>query len=376
MRSLTCLATCRRLVALTAATTLAAIVATSGLAQSAETPAKIMHRCDSPGLTPCDIILPDHDIALTLLPGYGLTAPVANRTPLGRSRFDIARIADGQVVVRVNAPRAQAGHCQDGLAGDRICMTEAMVDTDHVAVAFVLASLGSAAMAVEMGTTPEDRADLAPGMLQGVWFAQLDRPGAPDHAAPFIMMELFQDAGAPDLFGYFVSAADIGPLRGMTGDVTGWRQQDRLRLTLAATDGTPLLRFSGTARGDLDYAGDMVAVAGGSVSARLLRIAGPGEPWSGPAWMTGHGNGAAATTTPMPAPADDDPASDDRAMADLMDMLIGSITGASAGDAPVASAVSARLRHLRAIPVDLQGLPAEALIALILPFAPVGRAAP
>jgi hypothetical protein len=144
-------------------------------------------------------------------------------------------------------------------------------------------------------------------------------------------------------------------------------------VTLAASDGAPLLQFSGTARGDLDYAGEIVPVAGDSATARLLRIAGPGEDWSGPSWMTDQPDGAAATSPPAPT---GDPAADDRAMADLMNMLIGSITGGVTGDAPVTSAVSARLRHLRAIPVDLQGLPAETLIALILPFAPVGRAAP
>ena len=373
MRSLTCLARCRRVVAPIAAATLAAGVATSGLGQSADGPSDIMHRCDRPGLTPCDIVLPDDDIALTLLPGYGLTAPATHGTPTGRPRFDIVRIADEKVVVTVNSRPAQAVYCQDGLAGDIMCVTDAVTDADGVAVAFVLASLGSAAMAVETGAMPEDPAGLGPGALQGVWFVQLDRPGQPDHAAPFIMMELFQDAGAPDLFGYFITAPDIGPLRATTGDVTGRLQEDALRLTLAASDGTPLLQFSGTARRDLDYAGEIVPVAGDSATARLFRIAGPGEDWSGPSWMTDQPDGAAATSPPAPT---GDPAADDHAMADILGTLIDSIIGAGAGDPPMTPAVSPRLRHLGAVPVDLQGLPADALMPLILPFGPFGQAAP
>jgi hypothetical protein len=37
---------------------------------------------------------------------------------------------------------------------------------------------------------------------------------------------------------------------------------------------------------------------------------------------------------------------------------------------------SPRLHHLGAVPVDLQGLPAEALMPLILPFGLFGQAAP
>ncbi|WP_019953367.1 OmpA family protein [Yoonia vestfoldensis] len=333
--------------------------------------AEILHRCDGPGLTPCDIVLPEDDIAITLLPGYGLTEPYIYVTPAGaaaaRPSFDVVRIVDGDVVVAVNARQAQAVYCQDGLAGDTMCVTDAVTDADAVAVAFVLASLGSAAMALELDAMGEDAPGTAAGELQGVWFARLDTPGLPDHATPFIMMELFQDAGAPEVFGYFVSAPDLGPVRDMTGDVTGQVDDTTLSLTLASVDGTPLLQFTGTPTADVEYVGEVIPVGGGAaVGASLSRIAGPGEDWSGPLWMTGEAEDVTDALPDGHAAPDalrGDPQAEDRAMADLLGALIE--TMAKDGIAPAASPT---LAPLGAQSLDLQGIPADVLIDLIVPF--------
>lgn len=358
MRSLTGFAICRRAVVFAIAT-----VGGAALAQSPD----VMNRCEGPGLTPCDIVLPDHDVALTLLPGYGLTEPQTADTP-ARPRFDVVRLVDGETVVTVNARRAQAAYCQDGLAGDAICVTDAATDADGVGVAFVLASLGTAAMAFGTETVPPDDPGSIPGDLQGVWFAQMHSADLPDHGAPFIMMELFQDAGEAELFGYFITSPDLGPLRGATGDVTGREDNDTLALTLAAADGTPLMRFRGAESGQTVYVGEIAPVDGPSLSVSLSRVAGPGEPWSGPSWMTTEATGDTATGLLPLQPATDgaqgDFSPEDRALAELLGTLMGTVTDDQAQNS---QAQSPTLAPLGGRSVDLQGLPAERLIDLILP---------
>lgn len=343
-------------------------------AESAPTvdPTDIIYRCDGVGLAPCDIVLPEHDIAMTLLPGYGLTEPLIYTTPAGasaeRPSFDVVRLSDGAVVVTVNARQPQAVYCQDGLAGDVMCVTDAVAEADGVVVAFVLASVGSAAMAVDLEALGNDEPGIAPGELQGVWFARLNTPGRADHEESFMLVELFQDVGTPEVFGYFVTAPEVGPARGLTGDITGRLHGDTLSLTLAASDGTPLMQFSGAASGDIDFVGDVAPVDGDSVATRLSRVAGPGEAWSGPPWMTGDSSGTdAAMQMGQTALAGltADLTEEDRAVAEIMGALIGTVTDTAA---PQQGTSSPNLVGLDAKPVDLQGLPAAALIELIVPF--------
>lgn len=335
-------------------------------------PTDIFYRCDGVGLTPCDLVLPEYDIAMTLLPGYGLTEPLVYVTPAGataeRPSFDVVRMADGEVVVTINARQAQAVYCQDGLAGDTMCVTDRVTDADGVAVAFVLASLGSAAMALEMEAMGEDESGIAPGDLQGVWFARLNTPGQPDHEESFMMAELFQDAGEPEVFGYFITAPEVGPARGLIGDITGRLDGDTLSLTLADSDGTPLLQFTGAASGDIDFFGDVAPVDGDSVAARLSRVAGPGEEWSGPPWMTGNASGMDAAMQMGQAAMTEmmvDLNEEDRAVVEIMGALMGTVANTAT---PQQGTSSPNLTGLGAKPVDLQGMPAAAVIELIVPF--------
>lgn len=362
MRSPICFATYAMVIVVALAATV-----TSALAQ----PPDVLHRCEGPGLTPCDIVLPDDDVALTLLPGYGLTEPQTYATPAGsvaaRPSFDVVRLVDGETVVMVNARQAQAVYCQDGLAGDTMCVTDAVTDADGVGVAFVLASLGTAAMAFGMEAMIADDPGRIPGDLQGVWFVRLHNPGLPDHASPFVMMELFQDAGDAEVFGYFITAPDLGPLRATTGDVTGRRDDGTLALTLAAADGTPLLRFTGAENGQTAYFGDIAPVEGAILPVSLSRVAGPGEAWSGPPWMTSETTGNTAAGPPaQPINSDkqDDLVAEDRALAELLGTLMGTVTG---DPAQAQRAQSPTLAPLGGRSVDLQGLPAAQLIDLILP---------
>ena len=345
-------------------------------------PADIRHRCEGPGLAPCELVLPEHDIALTLIPGYGITEPQIYVTPAGaaaeRPSFDVVRVSDGETVVMVNARQASAPYCQDSLAGDTMCVTEAVTDADGIAVAFVLGSLNSAALIVDLLAMSEDEPGLDPGDLQGVWFAGLNTPGAPDHEAHFIMLELFQDAGDDAVFGYFATAPDVGPLTGMSGNVTGRLSDGALSLTLAAADGTALLEFDGTASGDIDYFGAITPVTDPSatVGTRLTRVAGPGEDWSGAPWMTGQSDGMAAAMQMGQAALDDmfgDLGADDRAMAEIMGALMGAVAGAASDPAHAQTASSARLAPLDARTVDLQGIPADAVIEMIVPFQDIRR---
>lgn len=332
---------------------------------------EIIHRCEGPGLTPCEILLPDDDIALTLLPGYGLTEPLVYVTPAGaaatRPSFDVVRLADGAPVVLVNARQAQAVSCQDSLAGDVMCVTDAVTETDAVAVAFVLGSLTSAAMASEMTMMGEDEASIAPGPLQGIWFAHATRSGQLAEDDPVMMIELFQDDGAEEVFGYFVTSPHARLAQVTTGDITGRLDGERLALTLAAGDGTPLLRFKGVASADMAYQGDMVPVGGSPVAVVLARIAGPGEDWTGPEWMTGADDRTTGAL-PLGQSALDGLQGDERAVAELLGALMGTVAGAGVDPAAPAARLSPTLAPLGGVPVDLQGMPAEALMDLILPF--------
>jgi len=343
-------------------------------------PAEILHRCEGAGLTPCDLVLPEDDIALTLIPGYGITEPIAYVTAGGvaadRPSFDVVRISDGETVVMVNARQASAPYCQDSLAGDTMCITEAVTEADGIAVAFVLGSLTSAEMAVELEAMADDEPGFAPGELQGVWFASVNMPGTADHEIHFMMIELFQDDGDDAVYGYFVTAPDAGPLRGTSGDITGRLLGETLSLTLTAPDGTPLLSFDGQASSDIDYFGvvTQAGTTGDAIDTRLMRMAGPGEDWDGPPWMTGQADGMEAALLMGQAALGDlvgDLDGEDRAMAEIMGALMGAVTGAGAEmQAPPASP---NLADLGGRTVDLQGIPADALIELIVPFQDVTR---
>jgi hypothetical protein len=342
----------------------------------------VLRRCEAAGLTPCDIVLPEHDVSLTLLPGYGISEPSKYVTPGGaaatRPTFEVLRLGDGKPVVRVNAHQANAVYCQDGLAGDTMCVTDAVTDDDSIAVAFVLASVGPAAMATEMYALGAEEPGAAPGDLQGVWFADLDDPGNPGHGTPFIMVELFQDAGDDEVFGYFVAAPDAGLLPGVSGDITGRLDDGALTLTLARGDGTALATFAGSSGGDISFDGELTSTESGSdpIATRLSRVAGPGEDWAGPPWMTNAGDGSSAAVRAgqvgMPHTANDLPA-EDRAIAEIMGTLIGTVTGSVIDPASYGTTASVTLAPLDPKTVDLKGLPSDAIIDLIVPYQDVGR---
>ncbi|MBQ2261407.1 MAG: OmpA family protein [Loktanella sp.] len=339
--------------------------------------ADVAHRCEGAGLTPCELVLPEDDIALTLIPGYGITAPLVYVTAGGvagdRAGFDVVRLSDGEVIVTVNARQTSAAYCQDGLAGDTICVSNAVTDADGIAAAFVIGSLTTAAMAAEIGAITEDEPGIAPGVLQGVWFASLNMPDTADHEAHFMMMELFQDDGDDAVYGYFVTATDIGPLRAASGDIAGRLLDGSLSLTLAAPDGTPLLNFTGEIIGDIDYFGAVTPASGDgdATGTRLTRVAGPGEDWDGPPWMTGQPDGMAAAMQIGQAALGDmlgDLDGEDRAMAEIMGALMGAVAGVGTEPAHAQGATSPNLAGLGAKTVDLQGIPADALVEMIVPF--------
>jgi outer membrane protein OmpA-like peptidoglycan-associated protein len=344
---------------------------------AAETiPADILHRCEGAGMTPCEIILPDFDIALTLMPGYGLTEPFYYETAAGvvadRPSFDIARISDGTIVLTVNARQVMAPYCQDSLAGDQICLTNDMGEDDGFMAAFVFGSLNSAAAALEAQNLVEDEPGIAPGILQGIWFAQALRPGTSDDQSYFMVVELYQDEGDSAVYGQFTAHPEIGPLPGITGDITGQQVDEDLTLTFATADGTALMVFTGTASGGgIDYFGDLELASGqgDAYGTRLLLQAGPGEDWSGPGWMTGDPDGMEAAMLMGQATIADlmgDLDGDDQAMAEIMGALMGAFAGSGGDSAPPLA--SPNLQGLNAQPVDLQGIPAEAMMELILPF--------
>ncbi|MDD7973023.1 PAN domain-containing protein [Roseinatronobacter alkalisoli] len=262
----------------------------------------LFQRCDAASLMTCDLVLPDHDLALTLLSGYGMTEPLQYETAAGvraeRPSFEIVRLSDGQVPLLVNPRQAQTVYCQPTLSGDEICVTQAFNDSEGMLAGVIIGSLASHAALPEadaMGGNEEVL--LAAGDLQGVWFFALDTPGQPDDQSYFIVAEFMQDAGQLAIGGNFTTAPTVGPLQGLSGDVTGVVAGDTLNLTMIGPDAHTGLVFTGTEYGDDAYRG-MVFLAHTPLTpptgAIVRKVAGPGDDWTGPPWMTGASDGMEA----------------------------------------------------------------------------------
>lgn len=334
---------------------------------------QVFQRCDGTTGPFCELALPAQDVVVTLAAGYGITEPLVYETAGGaradRASFDVVRLSDGQAVIMVNARQAQTVYCQTGVAGDEICLTQAFADSDAALAGTVFASLNSAAMLAELDAMGgEDAGLIPPGDLQGIWIFRIDTPGTSDDGTAFIVAELMQDAEDIALQGNFTTAPDAGPLTGLTGDLAGVIAGDTLNLTLVGPDGVTGLVFSGTEYGSDAFRG-MVYLAHSPLTpplgAIVNRIAGPGEAWDGPPWMTGAPDGMEAALQ-MGAQALDgllgDLGGDDRAMMEMLGAMMGAMAGGS-GQAPAPdSRMSAALDGTL-----IEGLSAADALTLIAP---------
>ena len=342
-------------------------------------PADIYRGCEATAGAVCELSLPEHDLSLSLMPGYGITEPALYVTAGGvsatRPSFEVVRLGDGATIVMVNARQPSAVYCQDGPAGDSICLTSAIGEADGMAAAVVLGSLTSAGMAQEVAAMGEDEPAGAPGDLQGAWWFSIDMPGTADDQAHFIVVELMQDAGSVALEGSFLTSPDIGPLRGVSGDAVGVVAGDVLNLTMALEDGATGLVFSGSEYGGDAYRGQVYLAHMPQMpptGAILRKVAGPGEDWQGAPWMHGEADGMAAALQMGQQAISGmlgDLQGEDRAVAELLGGMMGALSGTGASPAanpgtttsPISEALGGR-------PLDLGGMPAEALIELLLPF--------
>lgn len=342
-------------------------------------PADVYRRCEASAGAVCELVLPEHDLALSLMPGYGITEPAPYVTAGGvsatRPSFEVVRLGDGAAIMMVNARQPSAVYCQDGPAGDNICLTPAMGEGDGMAAAVVLGSLTSTGMALETTAMGEDEPAGAPGELQGVWWFSVDMPGTADDQANFIVVELMQDAASIELEGSFLTAPDIGPLRGVAGDAVGVVAGDVLNLTMTLADGTTGLVFSGNEFGGDTYRGQVYLAHMPQMpptGAILRKIAGPGEDWQGAPWMHGEADGMAAALQMGQQAIQGmlgDLQGEDRAMAELLGGMMGALSGTGASPAATPGATTSPTSEaLGGRPVDLGGMPAEALIELLLPF--------
>lgn len=333
----------------------------------------LFRSCDGGGMTTCDIALAEGEVTLTLLSDYGITEPFFYETAGGvradRPSFDVIRLSDGAAVLLVNPRQAQAVQCQPGQAGDEICLTEDFGEAEGLLAGLVFGSLSGPAMATEAAAIGGDLDSLGPaGALQGVWVFQMDMPGLPGHEAAFIVAELLQDGDGPVLSGTFRTSPDLGPLPGLTGDLSGKIEGETLTLMLAASADAALV-FTGGAFGGDAYRG-AVELVGAPTGAILRKVAGPGEDWSGPPWMTGAPDGMDAALALGAGALQDivaDLEGDDAMMADMLASMLGAMSGAPADVTAAASTTSPEITDLGGRAIDLGGLPAEALLEFLRP---------
>ncbi len=335
-------------------------------------------RCDGSAGPLCEITLPEHDLMLTLAAGYGMTEPLIYETAGGaradRPSFDVLRLSDGEAVIMVNARQVQAVYCQDGLAGDQICLTHSFNDSDGGVAALVFGSLASGAMLSEPDAMSGEDGPLVPaGDLQGVWFFSIDMPGSPDDQAYFIVAELMQNAGDAALQGSFVTAPDLGPLTGQSGDLAGVIAGEALNLTMTAADGEAGLLFTGSAYGSDAYRGTVQLLHSpdeAPTGTILSRIAGPGEAWEGAPWMKGEADGMeAAMQIGQQALADMlgdlDLTDEESAVVELLGGMMGATATQTSDPAAAATALTPEMHTLEGIALD--GMTLEEALILFAP---------
>ncbi|MBW7057328.1 OmpA family protein [Paracoccus bogoriensis] len=328
----------------------------------------IVRRCEGAMMTPCEITLPESDLALTLIAGYGITEPLAYTTAAGiraeRPSFDVVRLSDGAVVIAVNERQGGGTYCQELASGDRACITPAYADADGMLAGVVFASLTSASMQAETMAADEEETIL-PGAMQGIW-AVMVREGHPKAGKRFLRLDLFQDMDEDAVSGSFNLAGDFDPMPHAGGALEGRQSGDSVTLTLLddMQRGAPVLKLDRWA--DEDWLGTFL-VGRMEIPVHAMRVARPGDDdWDEPlSWsdrdpmaealqigaevlqgllgdnanlspedraafeMMGRimGGAAAAMGAETPAPGADAPAGD------LMGML-GAILGANPQSAP------------------------------------------
>ncbi|MFN3954791.1 MAG: PAN domain-containing protein [Pararhodobacter sp.] len=334
--------------------------------------------CEGATFTPCEIRLDVLDLSLSLMPGYAITEPLAPATAAGpvpgRPGFDLVRLSDGVAIASVNPRQGSSVLCIPGLL-DQVCSLGATEGMDALALMSLAGSLTTVAMAQESDAMGEDGPVAEAGAMQGVWWFSADMPGTPEDQAHFIVLELMQDAGDVSLSGSFVTSPEVGPLRGMSGDVAGVIAGDTLNLTMSAPDGVTGLVFSGTEYGGDAWRGQIHTAHAPLLppyGAILRKIAGPGEEWSGAPWMTGEADGMAAALQ-MGQQAIQGMLGglqgEDRTMAEMLGGMMGALAGAETSPtAPAGASASPTGAALGGRPVDLGGMPADALIEFLLPF--------
>lgn len=339
-------------------------------------PGSLFQRCEAGAMMTCDFVLPERDLVLTLISGYGITEPVIYETAGGaraaRPSFDVVRLSDGEVPVVVNARQAQTVYCQANMVGDDICLTHAFGENEGMLAGLVIGTLTSYALHTEAQAMGGDDPDLiAPGDLQGIWFFQIDMPGTPGNEDYFIVAELMQDAGNPALEGNFTTSPTLGPVQGVSGDLAGVVAGDTLNLTMAGPDGVSGLVFTGTEYGADAYRG-MVYLAHSPLTpptgAILRKRAGPGEDWDGPPWMRGEPDGMAEALQ-MGAQAlqglRGQLEAEDAAVLDMLGQILGTAGGAlGSGAASTPAQLSPMMGALDGVPLDaLSGQEALQLLA-------------
>ncbi|MDM7459814.1 MAG: PAN domain-containing protein, partial [Paracoccus sp. (in: a-proteobacteria)] len=311
-------------------------------------PGDIFRRCDGPAMTTCDLVLPNEEVSLTLLSGFGITRPTPYVTAAGvaadRPSFDVVRLSDGVVVITVNPRQGGGLHCQANMLGDQMCITQIPDDGDAMVLGLVLGSLTSPAAQAEAMAGGDDAGHLEVGDAQGIWTAALTDGSQAQRN--FLRLDLVHDAGSAVLEGSFLFAADFPSLPGAGGAVDGQVQDDSLTLRLRGDAGGEAM-LALTRNGSSDWRGTL-SVDSATYPVRLSLRAGPGEDWDGPLAWTDADPMAAALRMGAQAlsGALDGMSDDDRAFTDLLGQAASGFAGAMEGNGALSEDAAALLGQL------------------------------
>jgi hypothetical protein len=217
----------------------------------------------------------------------------------------------------------------------------------------------------------EEEPAVPAGALQGVWFFALDTPGQPGDQDYFIVAELMQDEGQVSIDGNFTTSPTLGPFQGLSGDLSGVIAGDTLNLVMAGPDNGSGLVFSGMAFGADAYRGTVYlahAPLAPPTAAIVRKVAGPGEEWDGAPWMKGETDGMAAALQMGQQAMQGllgDLTGEDRAMAERLGAMMGTLSGGAGAAAPAQAAASPAMAGLEGQLLD--GVSAEEALTLIAP---------
>lgn len=334
----------------------------------------VAHRCEPVDGFACELRLPEHDIAVTLFMGYGITEPEVYVTAGGaaaeRAGFDVVRLSDGQPILTVNGRQVMSAFCQQSVMQDAICVLGALAGDDGAAAGLVFASLTSIAMAAEADAAGVDDPVDVWELFGGTWVIDVRETGHPLDGSPLAVVELEQIEIDDQVRGRFRSSPDFDGFAGLAGEAAaGFGTDGLMRVHLFAETGQTLILLADSQAGPdwLGRIGNPRPLTSATIDVMFRQVAGPTEHWEGAPWMHGEPEGMAAALQIGAAALQGllgDLEGEDAAMVEMLARIMGGAGGA----APQTAAPPPPSEAMRQLDgVVLGTLTAEEALLLVAP---------